>query len=273
MSLVYLYTQHLPVQLSRTNHGAPNYNRPMYNYELKVYKNNHNLIDFVIRDNDRKPVRLIDCRIDVIVQNTETGRTVLEKQAKVTDEVKGRAQLSITAGETTNWLLGGYEYNVKVTRPGGAQEFLYQDTMNSAKGGFNLLPAVGGELIPAQTIQAAQFTPMTFQWLENDDWYVSGALAAYNQVGANTGLFTVAIYTSAWEGEFKIEASLENLAPTEKSWFPVPLVALQPGLRITPQSASPQCYGFSVNAQWIRFMYQPHINNVGEFVKVVYKIS
>jgi hypothetical protein len=245
----------------------------MYNYELKVYKNNHNLIDFVIRDNDRKPVRLIDCRIDVIVQNTETGRTVLEKQAKVTDEVKGRAQLSITAGETTNWLLGGYEYNVKVTRPGGAQEFLYQDTMNSAKGGFNLLPAVGGELIPAQTIQAAQFTPMTFQWLENDDWYVSGALAAYNQVGANTGLFNVAIYTSAWEGEFKIEASLENLAPTEKSWFPVPLVALQPGLRITPQSASPQCYGFSVNAQWIRFMYQPHINNVGEFVKVVYKIS
>lgn len=273
MSLINLYTYHLPVQLSETNHGAPNFNRPMYNYSTKLYKNNNNIIDFVVRDNDRKPVKLIDCKLSVIVQNVATGITVLEKSAKVTDEIKGRAQLMITASETETWLLGGYAYNVKITRPGGAQEFLYVDIANSATGTFDLLPAVGGELVPAQFILGENFTPMSFDWDSNDDWQVSGAQPAYNQVGANTGSFTVAIYTTNWQGSFRIQASLQNLAPTEKSWFDIPLVAGEPVLTISTASAPVQSLGFSLNAQWIRFLYKAGINNLGSFDKVVYKIT
>lgn len=273
MTLVYLYSYSLPVQLSETNHGAPNFNRPMYNYPTKVYKNNNNIIDFVVRDNDRKPVRLIDCLVQVIIQNLATGETVLEKKAKVTDEIKGRAQLTITASETENWLLGGYVYNVKITRPGGQQEFLYVDVANSVTGNFELLPAVGGELVPAQTILGSQFTPTSFDWDTRDDWQVSGALAAYNQVGANTGSFTIAIYTTNWLGNFRIQASLQNLAPTEKSWFWIPLVANQPVMQITNLSAPVQSIGFTLNVQWIRFMFKPEINNLGSFDKVVYKIT
>lgn len=273
MSLINLYTYKLPVQLSETNHGAPNFNRPMYNYSTKVYKNNNNIIDFVVRDNDRKPVKLIDCKLTVIVQNVATGITVLEKAAKVTDEIKGRAQLMITASETETWLLGGYAYNVKITRPGGAQEFLYVDINNSATGTFDLLPAVGGELVPAQTILGSHFTPMSFDWDSNDDWQVSGAQPAYNQVGANTGSFTIAVYTTNWQGSFRIQASLQNLAPTEKSWFDIPLVGGQPVLTITTDTPPVQSLGFSLNAQWIRFMYKAGINNLGSFDKVVYKIT
>ena len=273
MSLINLYSYSLPVQLSETNHGAPHFNRPMYNYPITVYKNNNNTIDFVVRDNDRKPIRLIDCKLHVIIQNVSTGSTVLEKRAKITDEVRGRAQLSITASETENWLLGGYIYNVKITRPGGQQEFLYVDVANSATGNFELLPAVGGELVPAQTILGSQFTPTSFDWDTYDDWQVSGSLAAYNQVGANNGSFTIAIYTTNWLGEFRVQASLQNLAPTEKSWFWIPLVAGTPSLTVQDASAHVQSLGFSLNAQWIRFMYKSAINNLGSFDKIVYKIT
>jgi len=273
MTLITLYSYHLPYQLSLTNHGAPPHlNRPMYNYPQKVYKNNYNIIDLVVRDNDRKPVRLIDAHLQVIVSNQQTGLTVLEKPVQVTDEIQGRAQMIITASETENWTLGGYQFNVKLTDHHGRQEFLYVDINNQIGGTFELLPSVGGDLVPAQTILGSAFTPTSYNWDTNDDWYVSGALVAENPVGAHQGNYTIAVYTNLWQGTFRIQASLQNLAPTERSWFWIPLVAAQPDLQIDLQTSSVFSLGFTVNAQWIRFMYKPHPNNLGSFDKVVYKI-
>lgn len=273
MSLIYLYSYQLPVQLSETNHGAPNYNRPMYNYNIKLYKNNRNIIDFVVRNNDRKPVRLIDSRVDVIVQNSVTGLVVLEKQACVTDEVKGRAQLTITAAETENWPLGSYFYNVRLTNSDLSQEFLYVDLADSATGSFELLPAVGGILVPSTTIESEQFTPVTFDWDTNTTYRITGAQPAVNAVGTNTGFFTVAIYTTNFLGRFRCQASLQNLAPTEKSWFDVELFPGVTEIHIDPSSNSPQAFNFTLDAQWIRFLYIADIDNLGNFDKVVYKIT
>lgn len=272
MSLVYLYQYKLPVQLSMTNHGAPNLSRPMYNYAVKVYKNVYNTIDFVVRNNDKKPVRLIDSKIQVIIQNVQTGQLVLEKQAEITDEIKGRAQLKITPSETENWLLGGYEYQVQLILPGQRQEFLYQDVQNQTVGNFDLLPAVGAELVPAQVIQWDQFTPEIIDWDMQVTQYKSGALAARSPVGNKTGFYSVALYTQGWRGSFRIEASLENLSPTDKSWFVV-YVGNQADIPILPDQPPVQVFNFSLNAQWIRFLFLPHVENQGEVVKVMYKIT
>lgn len=273
MSLIYLYSYVLPVQLSETNHGAPNFSRPMYNYNIKLYKNNNNTIDFVVRNNDRKPVKLVDCRVDVIVQNSLNGEVVLEKAACVTDEIRGRAQLHISASETENWPLGSYFYNVKLTRPNQGQEFLYVDLADSATGGFEFLPAVGGILVPSSSISREQFTPVTFDWDTNTTYEVSGAFPAASSVGAHTGFFTIAIYTNNYRGQFRCQASLQNLAPTEKSWFDVELLPAQTKLEIYPHSTSPQAFNFTLDANWIRFLFLDHIDNLGDFVKVVYKIT
>lgn len=273
MSLVYLYSHKLPVQLSRTNHLAPNYNRPMYNYNVKVYKNNYNSVDFVVRDNDRKPVALLDCTVSVIVQNVETGQSVLEKTAPVTDEIRGRARLIITASETENWLLGGYVFNVRLSRPGGGQEFLYTDTNNSTVGMFELLPAVGGELVPSVTIPQSEFTPVSLDLDSYETWYHTGALAAYNSVGSRTGYFTAVVYTDQWQGWLKIQGSLSNLAPTDKSWFDVEVQPGQTQLVFDGSHSQPLGINFATNVQWIRFVYKTHINNVGKFLRVAYKIT
>ena len=273
MTLIYLYSYTLPVQLSETNHGAPNYNRPMYNYNIKLYKNNRNIIDFVVRNNDRKPVRLVDCVLEVVIQNALTGQVVLEKKACVTDEIKGRAQVIVTASETENWPLGGYLYNVKITKPNHSQEFLFVDIADSATGSFELLPAVGGVLVPSSTLLGSQFTPMSVDWDQMMTYQTSGAFPAYDLVGANTGSFTVAIYTTNFIGEFKCQASLQNLAPTDKSWFDVELLPAVTKIDINTDSSSPQAFNFVLNAQWIRFLYRADFNNLGSFDRVVYKIT
>lgn len=272
MSVVYLYHYKLPVQLSQTDHGAPNLSRPMYNYHIKLYKNNHNRVDFVIRNNDKKPVRLLDCLVQITIQHVETAQTVLQKQAQVTDEIKGRAQLYVSPTECATWALGGYAFTVQLKKPGYQDEYLFVDVNNHVQGAFELLPSLGRELIPAQEIQAQQFTPQIVDWDTQLQVYRSGALEARNQVGQHSGFHTCVVYTKNWLGKFSVQASLQNLAPTDDSWFTVPLNGL-PDHEFT--ALTPECmpFNFGLNARWIRFTYVSHVENLGEFVKVLYKIS
>jgi len=272
MSVVYLYHYKLPVQLSQTDHGAPNLSRPMYNYHIKLYKNNHNRVDFVIRNNDKKPVKLLDCVVSVTIQHVESGQTYLQKTAAVTDEIKGRAQLYVSPTECVGWPLGGYTFTVSLRKPGYQDEYLFVDVNNHVQGEFELLDTLGHELIPAQEIKAEQFTPVILDWDTQLQVYRSGALPARNQVGQHSGFHTCVVYTRNWRGTFQVEASLQNLAPTDDSWFTVPLNG-EANHVFTSESPSCQPFNFGLNARWIRFTYAPHIENHGEFVKVLYKIS
>ena len=273
MSVVYLYSYQLPVALSETNHRAPNWNRPMQQYPTLIYKNNNNLIDFVVRNNDRKPVKLVDCVLHAVIQNTSTLQTVLEKPVQVTDEVKGRAQLSITSSETQNWDVGGYKFMVKITRPGKHQEMLYVDVNNQVAGELTLLPSVGGELVPAQEILSTQFTSDIIDWDTQESRNFSGAIPTENQVGGNTGLFTVVVYSQQWKGWFQVQASLSNLAPEPTAWFPVEIKPGEPAVYWDGDHMQPRAFTFVTNARWIRFVWWNHLDNSGEFQKVQYKIS
>jgi len=272
MSLVYLYHYVLPVQLSQTDHGAPNLSRPMYNYQTKLYKNNHNRVDFVIRNNDKKPVKLLDCVLQVTIQFVETGQTVLQKQAQVTNEIKGRAQLYVSPTECAGWPLGGYLFSVQMKKPGFQDEFLFVDVNNHVQGMFELLPALGDELVAAQEILAKEFTPQIINWDTQYQVYRSGALAARNTVGQHAGFYSVAVYNQNYTGKFSIQASLQNLSPTDVSWFTVPINGAA-HLQITPESPAVVPINFGINARWIRFTYDTDLNNKGDFVKVLYKIS
>lgn len=274
MSLVYLYSYKLPVALSETNNRAPNFNRPMYNYPTRLYQDNRNVIDFVVRNNDRKPVLLHDALVDVVISSAETGKTVLEKRARVTDELKGRAQVVIEAQETENWILGGYRYQVKLTRHGKPGELLFVDINNSTVAELTLEKSVGAGLIPSETIMAKDFTPTTLNWDDLTRFgYYTGAIPAENQVGSTTGMYTVVVYSNKWRGWFRVQASLDNLAPTEKSWFDVPLRKNVSLIQTDGTQTTPMMFNFVNNARWIRFFYQNHVDNTGKFDKVVYKIS
>lgn len=273
MSLVYLYSYNLPVQLSETNHGAPNYSRPMYNYNIKVYKNNHNTIDFVVRNNDRKPVKLIDCVFNVVIQNVQTGQTVLEKTASITDEIKGQAQLRLLPDDTHNWQLGNYRFSASLVRPGAGGQFLYVDIANNVAGMFELLPSIGKELVPSVSVLFDEFTPFMRDRDVDSTAYQTGALRARTPTGAASSFYSIAVYAQQWSGMFQVQASLQNLAPNDDSWFTVDLLPNQPVIHFDPGMPDIVPFNFQLNAQWLRFLAQPNLDNQGKFVKVLYKIN
>jgi hypothetical protein len=273
MSLVYLYSYSLPVQLSETNQGAPNYSRPMYNYNIKVYKNNHNTVDFVVRNNDNKPVRLIDSVINVVIQNVQTGQTVLEKAAFITDEIKGRAQLALRPDDTSSWQLGNYRFSVSLVRPSQGGQFLFVDVTNNVAGMFELLPSIGRELVPSTSILFEEFTPVMTDWYDRSTRYITGALQARTPTGAASSFYSIAVYTVGWSGTFQVQASLQNLSPTEESWFTVDLLPNQSLVRFDDESPNVVPFNLQLNAQWLRFLVQPSLDNQGKFVKVLYKIN
>jgi hypothetical protein len=258
MTLVYLYSYRLPVQLTMTDHGVSNHNMPLINYAVKVYKNNFNVIDFVIRNNDRKPVNLIDCTLSVLIQNASSTVLMLEKGVNLIDEVRGRAQLILTPDDVRNWSLGGYQYNVRIQRPDGqGGEFLYLDINNNTFGTFDLLESVGGSLIPAQTLLATQLTPITTDWDEMTTRLISGAISGTNAVGNNSGLFSVVLYQNHWAGTFSVQGSLSNLAPTERSWFDIEIASGVTADGFDGGSDQPRCWNFTINVRWIRFVLTP----------------
>jgi hypothetical protein len=157
-------------------------------------------------------------------------------------------------------------------KPGYQDEFLFVDVNNHVQGVFELLPALGDELVPSQQIEAQAFTPQIVDWDTSYQVYRSGALAARNTVGQHAGFYSVAVYTQNYTGKFSIQASLENLSPTDVSWFTVPINSAE-HLQITPDSPPVVPINFGINARWIRFIYDTDLNNKGEFVKVLYKIS
>jgi hypothetical protein len=245
----------------------------MINYNTKIYKNNYNIIDFVVRNNDRRPVKLVDCQLSIVIEHAATQALVLEKACVVTDELKGRAQVVLTSDETSNWSLGGYRYQVKIIRPYQNQEMLYTDINNSTIGNFDLYESVGGTLIPSVTLLGSQLTPVTVDWDEMQEWIISGAIKAENSVGNNTGLFTVAFYQTDWMGTLRIQGSLENLAPTQRSWF---YIDLTPGVTEDYYDGTEKelrSYTFSINCRWIRFVCIPDPINMGTIDKLLYKIS
>ena len=261
MSLIYLYSYKLPVQMVLFDPKVRNNNMPSVNYAVKVYKNNFNTVEFVVRTNDRKPVKLIDCQLMVTIKNVNSDTVVLEKAVKVTDELNGRAQLALTPDNTRNWPVGGYSYNISIKRPNHpGSEFLYVDIDNNATGSFDLYDSVSGTLIPATTLMAHELTPITTDWDEMSLNLISGAIAAHNQVGNDSGLFSIAVYQNQWSGTFGVQGSLSNLAPTDRSWFDITFADGTTSFLFDGTIVSPTPFNFAINTRWIRFVFVPSLD-------------
>jgi hypothetical protein len=260
------------IQLLRPNHGVVNTNYPMIQYDIKLYKGVTNSLDFVVRNNDRKPVRLVDYQIFVDIQTTNgaTGippSVVLTKQAVITDEVAGRAQLILLPGETQDWNTGYYTYAVRTIDGQGVQEYLYTDINKGATGQFQLIETIVASLVPAVEVKGNDFTPTPLSEFRTQ--WITGALAGDAQTQQANGTHTVAIYTTDFIGSFSAEGSLTQEPPLPSQWFPIVLGDANADLDLRGTGVTQKT--FFGNYMWVRFRYSKAANNTGTLDKILYK--
>lgn len=280
MPTVYLFKFPEYVQLVKWDAYAPNINWPMIQYDTKIFKGVTNNIDFVIRNNDRKPIKLVDYQLEAQIQAVNAPsnsqgflpEVSLIKPIKIIDELAGKARLELTQDDIQHWSPGYYRYVIQITSGQGSTEYLYTDVNKNAFGSFELKEGVVSSLAPPITIDSTQFTPTPI-----DAWYgiayVSGGVMGDAQSGRANGTHTISVYQSKFQGRFYIQASLNPEPPLPAEWFNVALDPKTEYYQFNDENnvESPVLFNFTMNAYWIRFIYQPDQANTGKFIKVLYK--
>jgi hypothetical protein len=290
MPTVFLYSFKEYVQLLQFDANPQLVNWPMTIYDTKLYKGVTNTIDFVIRNNERRPINLVGLTLQATIQDQLTGEVVLTKNVEVTVAIQGKARLVLDPGEIEDLTAGYYNYSIQNTNVNGISQLFYTDINQSGMGAFELFDGVLRTMLPATEVLAAQFTQTPIG--NNDDvMFVTGSFPGDAQTQRANGMHTVAVYQTRFLGKFFIQASLSNNNPMPSEWFFIPL---QPGPDPTytfdytnNQGPGPTLFNFDLNAYWVRFGYIPVwsgidspisvdqfatlIVNDGVFNKILYK--
>lgn len=278
MSTVYLYKYREYVQLTQDNRNVPNINLPMIIYDTKVYKGVTNYIDFVIRNNDRKPISMVG--FDLMVQVREVDNisnakqatpVLLEKPVQRVDETTGKFRLVLDPNDIEDWDTGYYRYTVRTRDRNGIEELLFTDINKDTLGGFQLIEGISNSLVPAVEIPFKDFTPSPYTW-QYQTQYVTGAMAGDAQSQRANGTHTIVAYTNKWTGKLWVEGCLSNNPPLPTEWFPIPLSANTAYFEYTDdQFVGTKLFNFTMNLYWLRVVIRPALTNKGKFDKILYK--
>ena len=269
MSIIFLYQDKEYIQLSQEDIVTRNINLPMIQYNTKVYKGITNSLDFIVRNNDRKPINLSSVQMLVRVRNVETQEILLEKAVKIVDQLAGKASLILLPEEITDWTSGYYEYNVQTTDANGVDRYLYTDVNRGTFGNFELIEGIASNLVPAINIGSDQFVDIPYG--DYSILYSTGAYAGDSQAGQTNGMHTVVVYTTGFVGKFWIQVSLNNEPPLDSEWSNWPIGQGTDYYEYTTGSPNIQYFNFSLNAYWVRFQYLPSQLNTGTFDLILYK--
>ena len=260
MPTVFLYDFKEYVQLLQFNGNPQLVNWPMTIYDTKLYKGVTNTIDFVIRNNERRPINLVGLSLQATIQSQLTGEIVLTKIVEVTVAIQGKAQLTLDPGDVEDLPSGYYNYAIQNTDINGISQLYYTDINQTSAGSFELFDGILRTMLPAIDIENFQFTKTPLG--NNDDvMFVTGAFPGDAQTQRANGMHTVAVYQSRFIGKFFIQASLSNNSPLPSEWFFIPLET-GPDPMYTFDSTNnsgpgPTLFNFDLNAYWVRFGYIP----------------
>lgn len=260
MTLVNLFSYKEYIQLVQVERNVQLVNWPMIQYDTKVYQGVTNTLDFVVRNNERRPISLVQVSLEAVISNQLTAEIVLTKAVEVTVPLEGKARLVLEPGELEDWPAGYYDYSIQTVNPNDQRFLLFTDINKSTTGYFELFPGVIGGISKPTEILAAQFT-QTPIGNNNDIMYVSGAYPGDAQSQKANGQHTVAVYQTKWLGKFWIQASLSNESPLPSEWFYIPLTTGADPMYTFDSTnnggAQPTLFNFSGNYYWVRFGFIP----------------
>lgn len=266
------------MQLVQADRNVPNINLPMIIYDTKVYKGVTNTIEFVIRNNDRKPISLVGYGLTAQIRRVNNAsnaaappEVLLEKALMPIDETAGKYKMILEPEDIEEWSTGYYRYNVRTVDVNGRAELLYTDINKSTWGSFELIEGIASSMAPAITIEADRFTPTPVGERPEIIWR-SSAMPGDSQSQRASGTHTIAVYTDDWLGKIWVQGSLSNEPPRERDWFYVPLGTGQDHFEYTKDNmANIKLINFTMNLYWVRVSFQESPGNQGKFLRILYK--
>lgn len=205
------------IDLVLSETGSQNWNPIMNDNSFKIQKGSKNVVEFKIRDSDRRPInvqgKIIECNI-----NYPDGKSFLfSKKLAVVDPSKGLMSMTLLPWELMTWPLGPLSFNVTIKDIDGVR-MLYVGEIDSPNGWIEVQdgPYMGPipSFEPKTFIHMTNNSPISYQCFSD---VMPGSNRAFNESGLMSFVFVMNNYS----GSIKIWGSLEPSVPqsTDDVWF------------------------------------------------------
>lgn len=264
---VQLYYEPRYIFLNIWEPGVDNWNLPMNETRFKLFKGSNNLTQFIVRNNDRKPINLRDKELYITINDESQIRTLLHKKLKIMDVAQGIVHLTLEPWETINFPLGYLNFNITIKDNNGTRLIAF-DEAQTCRGFIDIEDGVYSG--PRPSLESCVTHPVVVN--DNPRLYTYYSDCFPGTLGTNsyTGLNTASILLNGYSGRLWVMGSLSSSIPESRDlgWFLINLESgLQPYMDFDNYSGMVKI-DFICKSYWVMFKFDPLDGIVGEFEEV-----
>lgn len=274
-SKVELFYDERFLNITITEDNIETWNLPMNENRFKLFKNSTSIIQFIVRNNDRKPINLIGKELFITINDEFNSKTLLHKRLQIVNPKMGQVKLVTHPEEVKCFPIARLTFNVSIIEDGHLR-LLHLDQAETARGFLDVQE--GTWIGPKPTQMCRVFSPVLQVTNPPTYRFFSTPFAGPAQVSNVEGLQTISINASNYTGKISIYGSLETAVPTNTSydWFPISIND-ETTYDYVDQKTGVLYYSFKCVAMWIMVVFDPDVpyneNNqiIDTIVNVLYK--
>jgi hypothetical protein len=269
---LYLNRQIIKLTLGKIGRDKMNFN--WGDSDTIIYKGYDNIIEFSIKDIDRRPVKIETNKfLEAKFFDLITGEFLFSKPLEVVDSSRGRYKLKIDPRDLFNINASTLKYAVTMIDDVTGEEIPLANDYSGISWGY-LQINDNIDLKPINSIVIDELTPFTRMNSSHipETWLTTGAIRGTIQRSASKNLTTVAIYFDNFSGIFKAESTLEVEVPSNMNvpslWDEL-LISGTNTEKIYNSFTGIDAFNFYGNFNWFRLIFKPDVNNSGKIKKII----
>jgi hypothetical protein len=195
--------------------------RPVYSKQLQVYKGIDNVLEFRLLNADQKPID-ITSYVPKFVAFDENNTMVLEKDGTVLDDgstiTRGKFSITVSENELLNVKQQYLKYNVYMQETDGDKVLTY----SHANFDNDATIYVNARVFPGPLVSYL-VTTFEKESVTLSNWY-SETVNAQPAINGNEALHTAAVYTSLYQGNVTVQATLDNDVTESTNWADIAIL-------------------------------------------------
>ena len=212
----YLYKQNITV-VKNSDYTPQTENQLVYAKPLQIYKGVDNRFSFLIKNNDQKPVSLLDSSVLFNLISPTSNELVFSRVLQLVYTAQGTATTLIEGNLLNDVSAGLYNYSMVVTNAEGEQQIVFSDDNYNAQGQARLLDSVYPEFVPSANLTVPVYTSDASTNYRNVA-YTSTTISA-DRVKARAVYQTVQYNLNGFTGNIDIQASQDVLSVSNANNF------------------------------------------------------
>tara|TARA_A100001388_G_scaffold261354_1_gene230165 strand:- start:5380 stop:6063 length:684 start_codon:yes stop_codon:yes gene_type:complete len=224
----------------------------VYQRNIKIAKGIDNVIRFVIKNHDQKPLSILNTYTPYVEVFTEDN-IMLKKyigtiKETSTPSYKGQFEINITSSDTLNLNAQYLTYTVYLRNTSNSDTLTYADSQYGVPGTIELTNEAFPGAIDSKTVST---------FINS----ISSVVDAQPDINSNNALHTAAIYSTGFAGTVKVQGTLDD--STTDSWFDIDTVTF------TGSETQPKPSNFNGVFSYIRFAVANDSGNSGTIDKIL----